>query len=958
MPFLDKIAQYVLENYSDRLHRICLVTPNRRAGLFLKKYFSRRASKAVWAPDVMSMEDFISRISGISIQEPFALLMDFYNVYVSIEKENAESLEEFLKWAPMLIKDFNDIDAHVDEPEQLFGNVLDVKKIEAWNPDGQQSSEYQQKYLKFFQRMKVYHEAFREKLLSRKTAYQGLAFRQAAMDVKSEKAEIPWEKILFVGFNALNMAEETIIRTLVRKGTAEIKWDADKYYLENKEHEAGHFMRKYRDSWNMSIDGLEDNFSIKTKNIFVYGVAKNVNQARLAGNILKGFSKEDITENQTAVVLAAEELLLPMMHSLPANVNKVNITMGYPLRKTSMYGLFDAIFQMHLTTLRMNSVGEGMKSAFYHKDLIRFLRHPAINILWGDHDSRIDALVKNIISTNKTFLSFDALAGMSGEREKFNYVFGFLFRGFARQADLLTDALRMLTDKLDEAFRMHAEKSGIPVETAPWFTDFEALHPIGIILRKLQNFETDQKQVQDLKTLFMLFQAMARESRIAMVGEPLNGLQIMGMLETRNLDFKNLIILSANEGILPAAKGGQSLIPFDVKAGFGIPVYKEKDAIFAYHFYRLLQRAENVHIIYNTQSQDLGSSEKSRFITQLQMEIPAWNPNISITDQIIALPPAKDEIDHEIIIPKTPEILNKLVKISEEKGFSPSTLSHYIRCPLFFYFRHIAGIKESEKLEETIEANTLGTVVHEVLQNLYQERDLEGKVLNIGHIDKMYGRVEALTQKSFEENYTGGDITSGKNLLLYKVALRFVRNFLDREKEHLNELQKSGKNITYIKAEDEMHCTLPVEIGGEEIQIKFRGFADRIDSIDGTIRVIDYKTGKVEDKELKFNNWPEVIEKSNQGKSFQLLMYAMLYRQNYGDTAVIPGIISLRHLSKGLFGLSYPGGKDIVSSEAVDAFENELKSLIQEIFNPAIPFTRTPDEDNCKNCDFRVVCNR
>ena len=958
MPFLDKIARYVLENYPDRLHRICLVTPNRRAGLFLKKYFSRRASKAVWAPDVMSMEDFISRVSGISIQEPFAVLMDFYDVYASIEKENAEPLEEFLKWAPMLIKDFNDIDAHVDEPEQLFSNVLDVKKIEAWNPDGQQPSEYQQKYLKFFHRMKIYHEAFREKLLSRKTAYQGLAFRQAAMNVKSEKAKIPWEKILFVGFNALNLAEEIIIRTLERKGIAEIKWDADKYYLENKNHEAGHFIRKYRDSWNISIEGVEDNFSIQNKNIFVYGVAKNVNQAKLAGNILKSFSTEDITENQTAVVLASEELLMPMMHSLPGNVDKVNITMGYPLRKTSLYGLFDAIFQMHLTTLRMNSAGEGMKSAFYHKDLIRFFRHPAISIFWGNDENSMDALVKNIISTNKTFLSFDALAGMSGEREKFNDVFAFLFPGFARQADLLTNALRMLTDKLDEAFRTQAEESGIPVETAPWFTDFEALHPIGIILRKLQSFETDQKQVQDLKTLFMLFQAMARESRLAMVGEPLNGLQIMGMLETRNLDFKNLIILSANEGILPAAKGGQSLIPFDVKAGFGIPVYKEKDAIFAYHFYRLLQRAENVHIIYNTQSQDLGSNEKSRFITQLQMEMPAWNPNIRITDQIIALPPAKDEMDHEIIIPKTPEILNKLMNISDKKGFSPSALSHYIRCPLFFYFRHIAGIKETEKLEETIEANTLGTVVHEVLQKLYQEQQLEGKVLNTEHIDKMYGKVEALTQKSFEENYAGGDITSGKNLLLYKVAMRFVRNFLDREKEYLDELHKSGKYLTYIKAEDEMHGTLPVEIGGKETQVKFRGFADRIDSIDGTTRVIDYKTGKVEDKELKFNNWPDVIEKSSQGKSFQLLMYAMLYRQNYGDTAVIPGIISLRHLSKGLFGLSYPGGKDTISNEAIDAFENELRNLIQEIFNPDIPFARTPDEDNCKNCDFRVVCNR
>ena len=340
------------------------------------------------------------------------------------------------------------------------------------------------------------------------------------------------------------------------------------------------------------------------------------------------------------------------------------------------------------------------------------------------------------------------------------------------------------------------------------------------------------------------------------------------------------------------------------------------------------------------------------------MEMPAWNPNIIIKEQIIALPPAKDDLDHEISITKTPGIMQKLDEIAGGKGFSPSALSQYIRCPLLFYFRHIAGIKETEKLEETIEANTLGTVVHEVLQNLYQEQQLEGKVLEPENIAKMQGRVEALTRESFEKNYTGGDITSGKNLLLYRVALRFVQNFIAREKDFLEELQQQGSLLTYIKAEQEMKGTIQVVLNGETKTINIRGFADRIDSVNGVTRVIDYKTGRVEDKELKLKEWAEVISDMEKGKSFQLLMYALLHRQSYGNSEVVPGIISLRNLSKGLFTLLYPGGKDAISAEAVDAFENELKSLLQEIFNPDIPFTRTPEEKNCINCDFRVVCNR
>jgi ATP-dependent helicase/nuclease subunit B len=782
----------------------------------------------------------------------------------------------------------------------------------------------------------------------------------AAKSLAAENTpELPWDFVYFTGFNALNQAEETIIQSLIKKRKADVLWDADTYYLENRNHEAGMFLRKYRSQWGLKeFTFVGDYFSISKKTINLYGVAKSVNQAKLAGNILKSFPQEDYPEHTTAVVLANEDLLLPVLNSIPANVGKVNITMGLPIRKTTVYGLFDAFFQLHITTLRMKSARPGMKSAFYFKDLVRFFRHPAINLLMQQLSPVFspEAFVNKIYQSKKTFLYFETLAEMSSIQEAFSKQFATWFNGFATEPSLILPALHELSQSLDSAFRNKADADRTAIETTPWFTDFEALYSINVVIRKLDTFVSRQKKLNDLRIMFMLFQAMMRESKLVLSGEPLAGLQIMGMLETRNLDFKNLIILSANEDILPAAKSNTSLIPFDLKAYFGMPVYKEKDAIYAYHFYRLLQRAENIHIIYNTQTQDMGSSEKSRFLTQLQMEMPSWNPNIIIQEKIIPLPPAKDETDHEISIPKTDEIFDSLQLINE-KGFSPTTLIHYIKCPLLFYFRHIAGIKETIVPEETIQANTLGTVVHEVLEQLYKDEGLIGEIILPEHIDRMLKRIVSVTAQKFEDIYKGGDITTGKNLLLSRVAARYVRNFLLYEKTLIIGLQEENSTLQYIKSEEQLCVDIPMPAGN----IRFRGFADRIDLFANTFRIIDYKTGKVEKEELKFKEWPDIIQDTHLGKSFQLMMYAMLYSRQYGiPSNLSPGIISFRSLAEGMFTLTTPENKEtgIIDEITIDHFEEQLQNLMDEIYDVNTPFTRTKDENNCANCDFRVVCNR
>lgn len=967
LTFLEQVASYVSKTDNKKMHEICIVTPNQRAGLFLKKHLAEIIENASWAPDIMSMDEFIARVNTLKIPEPLSLLLEFYQTYQEVEKEKADNLEEFLKWAPVVLKDFNEIDTNVENAENLFENLLDIKRIEAWNPEQTEPSDFQMKYLRFFKKLKIYHQKFRERLLEQQLAYHGLAYRIAARNAQT--IAIPWKRLIFAGFNALSYTEEKLINTLKKRGIAEQLWDADRYYTfnpKNQHHEAGYFIRKHlKKEKKDSILFLEDNFSFASKNIRIYGVAKSVNQVKICANILKSMPYEHTNSPKTAIVLANENLLMPMINSIPEEIEKVNITMGYPLRKTSLYGLIVRIFQMHITTQRMKTAKPDTEPAFYYKDLLRFFGHPAVNLLWkskGFNTLEYNHWIETInISKNPFLRVYREQNHEKNQHHKISELYGFLFRNFTTTPADILDAIEYLTVLLHHSYKDHALAKGISIEKSPWFTDFESIYFLKIIIRNLKKYIEENQVVWDLRNLFMFFQSMSREARISMLGEPLQGLQIMGMLETRNLDFENVIILSANEDILPASRSGNSFVPFDVKINYNIPVTKEKDAVYAYYFYRLLQRAKNIHIIYNTQTQDMGSSEKSRFITQLQMELPGYNPAIQIKDQIISLPSASDQKNNDIIIRKTPDILKILDEINT-KGFSPSTLNHYIKCSLFFYFRHIAGISETDTLEETIESNTLGSVVHEVLQDLYEEHFGAEKILDTTRLDQMRKKTQILTRQKFEKLYPGGDITTGKNLLMYKVAVRYVENFVEFEKKFVEEQMKQNNLITYLNAEEELIAHINISDGERNKKVKIKGIADRIDLFKGSTRIIDYKTGKVDpSNELKLQDWEHLTSEMKLGKTFQLLMYAYLFRQSKQSKApILPGIFSLRSIGKGLLTptIMVNKQKKDIDEETLKIFEKELKALFSKIFDKETPFTKTPNIENCQLCDFKITCNR
>jgi hypothetical protein len=479
----------------------------------------------------------------------------------------------------------------------------------------------------------------------------------------------------------------------------------------------------------------------------------------------------------------------------------------------------------------------------------------------------------------------------------------------------------------------------------------EYLYTYHRYLKKLKTLLGDNPLVTDLQTLRSLFNQLISTTAIPFYGEPLKGLQVMGMLETRTLDFENIVLLSANEGVLPQGKGGHSFIPFDIKREYELPTYSDKDSIFGYHFYRLLQRAKKVWLLYSTQTDGgIGGKEKSRFITQLVNELKG--PKIEQKLLEIPLGTAHDNV---ISFKKTPAVIEKLTRIGQgEKGFSPSALTMFIRCPLQFYFRYVAGLKENEEVEETLEAATMGTVIHKVLETLF--KPYLNQLLKPEHVDTMQGLAPMVIDHVFNDLLGPENYQFGKNLLIYRVSKRFVENFLSFQKQLLQD--DTDKGFDTVVTNLEQPLAAPFMVAGTEVKIA--GNADRIEQSGNDIRLIDYKTGKVDNAELKFSEWGDLIQYPDYAKSFQLLTYAWLYhKSNPGVSGKLhPSIIAFTKLSDGLKECVTPINAGYITDEDLAGFEAVLQHLLLRLFNTEEEFYQTPEKQNCRYCIYNSICNR
>jgi len=954
--FLEKVVNHLSDKYGDNISELCIVLPNRRAGLFLKKHFSRRMNKTFFAPEIYSTEDFVSLLSDKPIADSITLLFELYEVIKTTTNKESEGFDEFSKWGSILLNDFNEIDNYLVDAKQLFGNVKDIKELETWSLNKENLTDFQSNYLLFYKSLEDYYNAFKERLSSKAYVYQGLANKLVSENVLEKVEKHNWKKIIFAGFNALNKAEERIIEKLVNAGLAEVIWDADKYYLNDTTQEAGKFIRKYIDSGlfdkhkEASIVIEETLLNNDKKEIHVIGTAKSVAQAKTAGSILSELIKTSPDLQNTAVVLADENLLFPVLHSLPDAIENINVTMGYPLRSTPFAGYIDLIVQLHESAIKL-SKGKTNYS-FYHTDIIKLLSHPYTAIALTDkgRKNKVKSVVNYIQERNIVFVTLNSLEKIFINlncEEEFELLKP-VFNHWTAPSDALT-SLFYIIDILRNSISSRQENKSENKTNL----ELEYLFAFTKILNRLQQLMKDYaNSVNDVKTFKVLVTQIVRSTTLPFYGEPLLGLQVMGMLETRTLDFENVILLSANEDILPSGKTTNSFIPYELKRHFGLPTYSDKDSVFGYHFYRLLQRANNIYLLYNTEKEILGSGEKSRYITQLMYELPKANKNVKILESLISLPVIAVNKSNDIIIKKTPHII-ELLNEKAEYGFSPSLLNKFRKCSLQFYFSSIARLKEADEVEETIGADKMGSAIHKALETFYSP--FVGKLIKAADIKKMKSGVNDAIIKAFEVDYSKNDISFGKNLLTISVAMKFINNFLDMEIDLISKCEKIGQPVIIKALEQELETV--ISIGSQEVKLK--GNADRIDSVGKNIRIVDYKTGVTENKEINFKDWEEIVTNPELDKSFQLLMYALMYqRMNPSITEnIISGIISFRKLSLGLQTVKIDSTEEL-SIDVLSEFEEQLKIILTDIFNPDSDFVQTDDLDTCEYCSFKGICNR
>ena len=907
---MTSFLEFTLDQYpewEDSPSKYVFILPSKRAGYFLKHLMAKRVKRSLIAPEIWSIEDFVAHIAGLNYASEVQLLFNLYEVYLSQEAQEHESFEAFSKWGPQLIQDFNEIDRYLIDSKLLFNTLSNLQEIRNWSPDGG-TTPFIEKRLSFWRGLDALYTAFGAKLLEQKMGYQGLVYRKAAAQTSGFCEQAANKKFVFIGFNALNEAESTIIRTFLSAGIGDAVWDADPSYLENRYHEAGHYLRKHLKQWSElkgNLKGLKNHLSTD-RSIKIIGIPKTVAQAKYCGLLLDSLLKEDKSGlSGTALILGNEMLLTPIRNSLPDSISSANITMGYPLKDNPAVQLF----QILLTQSRQRD-----EKGWNIRGVLEVLGQPLLKSLFQKNSFNSEKGSAQLIKRTTLYVSGshfseiglpDALQAILFPNE--NITPEHQLQCFRDLIDLLREVLIEENDRIT----------------------LEVLFRLDQLFLQIKLLCSEYTFISSLRTLESLFKELLAEEKLDFEGEPLEGLQIMGMLESRNLDFETVIITSVNEGVLPSGKSNNSFIPFDVKREFGLPTYKEKDAVYAYHFYRLLQRAKKVYLLYNTEPDALEGGEPSRFLSQVRTD----NVLGRYVSSSIAAPSLKGETAIPKCIPKSESLLLKLKDVAEA-GFSPTSLGRFVENPITFYKEKILGIQESPVLEEFIAPNTFGSILHKVLEKIYSPK--VGFVLNTKEMEAEILTAPALVDSVFDEEYLKGIPPVGQNLIALNVLKQYVISFLKKDAEAARK-----HSIRILGIEERLKFNL--DVPGLNFTVNLKGTVDRIEEVDGRVQIIDYKSGKVDLKDARIKTWSDCTEMPEKSKALQLLCYAWLFSRSKPNTQLRAGLVSFKNLNAGKiwFGLETAPRKynEAIGFTELHEFEAELIRLIQNIFNPDIPFS-------------------
>jgi len=946
--FLEILADELLGKHKEKLAGICIVFPSRRACIHFKRTIAQKLSKPVWSPKITGIQDFVAMHSPWAVADDLELVFELFECYKAESQE--ESFDKFYPWGNMMLSDFDEIDRNLVEADYLFRVLAEHKEVEErfgfsaaeseeftrfWKSFSNKELTGQQKdFINTWEVMgKVYH-SFRRRLMEKGICYEGMAYRKiyemvkinrppSASPTEGGRLIFNYDKVIFAGFNQLNRAEELIFKDLFRSGKAEIYWDTDEYYINNDMMEAGKFLRQnFANLGDENKLWIEQNLKNSVKEITITGSVLESGQSKALGYFLgkSDHVKKDEIE-KTVIVLPDESMLMPVLHSIPGEIKDINVTMGYPFKNSSLYNLLNSLKNLHT-----NKKGTEKNPVYYHKDCIDILSNPLVS----SHISYRNAIVE-INRRSIIYITAGRILSFTGNDK----IAEIIFHNIISPAGLIKYLLEIISVLSEDNISVFEKEFFIKL--------WEKLKQINTLVLKYSN-ETE------VLTVWRIIIDVMSSVKIPFTGEPLKGLQVMGLLETRSLDFDNVYILSMNEGTVPRGKTGSSYIPYRLRRAFRMPTYEDEDAAFAYYFYRLLQRAKNVHLLYNTESVDLISGEKSRFILQVENELPFYNNKIRLNNNIFQAD-IDEEKNKDIIIQKSGAIIQKL----NDRKYSASALSDYIACSLKFYFSKIAGLKKEEIAEETFSGASFGSLLHEIMSQLYAGH--KNKLLSSEdiktvrkHLDENFDKVWENACTKIEELKEFGKEIYGKNLLFKNVIKKLSGLILENDEREtpFKILDIEGNIESQIEIDDNTHS------------INLSGRLDRVEEKNGITRIIDYKTGTFSPKNQKNTTTDEYFEKvfsdTDYRESFQQYFYAMLYLENYPASKMNIGIYPLRSTGSGI--VFYEDEDSYIPPEKISLFRDKLNKLFTEIFNPGIPFKKTDDIEICKFCDYKSICYR
>ena len=956
--FLKLVAADLYKHTEGNLAHTAVVFPNKRAGLFFNEYLAQESESPIWSPAYVSISELFRSLSPWEVGDPVKLVCELYKIFRR-ETQSTETLDDFYFWGEMLISDFDDADKNKVDTDELFSNLQDLRNImdDYTFIDDEQEEAIRQ----FFQNFSIerrtalkerfislwdvlgnIYKGFRESLASQNIAYEGMMYRHVIEHLDVDK--LPYEKYVFVGFNVLNKVEHTLFTQLKDAGKAVFYWDYDEFYMkENRQavtHEAGEFIRRNLRDFPSPLSGeLFKNLS-KPKEVHYIASSTENAQARY----LPQWIRNNLTtpEKETAVVLCNEALLQPVLHSLPAEVKHVNITMGFPLSQTPVYSFLIALLELH-------THGFNFKSGRYtFQSVVTLLKHPYTRQLTG----QAELLEKELTRNNR----FYPLPGELGKDE-------FLTRLFTPLSGNLNLCIRLSETLQQVAGIYQANTSG--TEDTDAFNQLyrESLFKAYTTINRFRTLiEEDELTVQS-ETFRRLLVKVLSATNIPFHGEPAIGMQVMGVLETRNLDFRHLVLLSVNEGQLPKSGGDSSFIPYNLRKAFGMTTIEHKIAVYAYYFYRLLQRAERITLMYNTSSDGLNRGEWSRFMLQFLIEWP--HP---ITRQFLEAGQSPQGTS-PITVEKTPDVMRRMqslfdVRANPKAKFSPSALNYYLDCPLKFYYRYVAGLSAPDEVSAEIDSATFGSIFHYAAEHIYKDLTTHGKVINKEALEtllrnevKLQDYVDTAFKKLFfNVPQNEKPEYNGVQLINSAVIARYLKQLLQ------NDLRYAP--FTFIASEMEVDEPIDIQTPKGVIKSRIGGIIDRMDSKDGTLRIVDYKTGGDADTPPHVESL-FIPDKKRSNYVFQTFLYAAIMCRKQPTMKIAPALLYIHRAATETYSPVIQMGESRKPKEAVEDFSKyekeyreRLQRLLEEIFNPEKSFTQTEIIEKCTYCDFKALCKR